>query len=100
MRLINTHARRSPDLICQAPYTDGWILTLFCPDLKEDLKPLLFMASSKRFMDASVTHLYKFLEEVTQLKAADGGTLISDIYGNLPGVAWEDLVEAFIPQGF
>jgi glycine cleavage system H lipoate-binding protein len=96
---INTHARKTPGLIPYAPYTDGWILTLYCPDLKADLKTLLFMASSKRFMDASVTHLYGFLEEHTQLKTADGGTLISDIYGNLSGVPWDDLVKEFIPQG-
>ncbi|MCP3940738.1 MAG: glycine cleavage system protein H [Desulfobacteraceae bacterium] len=96
---INTHARKNPDLISKGPYTDGWILTLYCPDLKENLKDLLFMDTSKKFMTASIKHLYEFLEERTQLAAADGGTLISDLYGNLPGISWDELVEEFIPQG-
>jgi glycine cleavage system H lipoate-binding protein len=93
---VNVHARKTPALVSKAPYTDGWILTLYCPDLKQDLKNLLFMASSKQFMDTSIRHLYGFLEEHTQLKAADGGTLVSDIYGNLPGISWDDLVKEFI----
>jgi glycine cleavage system H lipoate-binding protein len=96
---VNSHARKTPSLISKAPYTDGWILTLYCPDLKQDLKSLLFMASSKKFMNAAVSHLYGFLEEETQLHAADGGSLISDLYGNLPGVSWDALVKEFIPQG-
>jgi len=88
---VNAHARKNPGLISETPYTDGWVLTLYCPDLKEDLKRLLFMDTAKKFTNASVTHLYGFLEEVTQLKAADGGALISDIYGNLPGVSWDKL---------
>ncbi len=95
---VNSHARKKPGLISEAPYTDGWILTLYCPDLKEELKHLLFMNSSKKFMDSAVTHLYSFLEEKTQLAAADGGALVSDLYKNLSGVSWNELVKEFIPQ--
>jgi glycine cleavage system H lipoate-binding protein len=95
---VNSHARKNPSLIGQTPYTHGWILTLYCPDLKKDLKDLLFMDSSKKFMSAQVNHLYTFLEEKTQLAAADGGSLISDLYGNLTGVGWDELVKEFIVQ--
>lgn len=93
---VNAHARKSPGLISQAPYTDGWILTLYCPDLKQDLKNLFFMDRAREFMDGSVTHLYQFLQEKSQLAAADGGTIVSDVYGNLPQVSWEMLIKEFI----
>lgn len=96
---VNALARKSPGFISQSPYTDGWILTLYCPDLKQDLKGLLFMDRAKNFMDASVTRLYAFLQEKSQLAAADGGAIVSDIYGNLTDVSWESLLKEFILPG-
>lgn len=96
---VNARISSTPGLINDAPYTDGWILLIYCPALKQDLKQLLFMDSSKGFMGETVSNLYEFLEEASGIKAADGGTLVSDIYGNLPEIPWQTLVEKFIPQG-
>ncbi|MCG8633157.1 MAG: hypothetical protein MI863_04970, partial [Desulfobacterales bacterium] len=93
---INPHAQKNPGGIVKAPYTEGWLLTLFCPNLKQDLKNLMFMDTATQFIDASARDLHDFLEEKTGLRAADGGELVPDIYGNLPDVSWEDLVNTFI----
>lgn len=93
---VNARARKSPDIIEDSPYQDGWLLTLYCPELKQDLKQLMFMETAREFMNSSVTHLYEFLEVHTRLKAADGGSLAPDIYGHLPGISWEELVKTFI----
>lgn len=93
---VNSRACRSPALIANSPYEEGWILTLYCPELKQDLKQMMFMETAKEFMNGSVKHLYEFLEIHTQLKAADGGSLAPDIYGNLPLVSWGELVKTFI----
>ena len=99
---VNDRTAKDPGLINDAPYSDGWIMILHCPTLKKDLKKLMFMDSSKGFMGNEVDRLYDFLEEETGLKAADGGELVPDIFGNLPDVPniswWETLVENFIPQ--
>ncbi|MCP3873226.1 MAG: glycine cleavage system protein H [Desulfobacteraceae bacterium] len=95
---INTQVRQSPGMINQSPYTDGWVFILYCPNLKQELKQLMFMDTCKGFMGKEVKHLYDFLEQETQLKAADGGALVSDLYGNLPGISWESLLKEFIPQ--
>ena len=95
---VNSKVTQHPGIINDAPYTDGWILNLYCPNLKQDLKNLMFMDSSKAFMNTEVEGLYSFLEEETQLMAADGGSLGSDLYGNLPGLSWDRLLELFIPQ--
>ena len=58
----------------------------------------MFMADTNRFINLEVDKLYELIEAETQLKAADGGELVDDIYGNLPGVKWEQLVNRFIPQ--
>ncbi|SDT84431.1 glycine cleavage system protein H [Desulfobacula phenolica] len=96
---VNAKVKKKPGLINQSPYTDGWLFMLYCPDLKQDLKQLMFMKSSKGFMGQEVKRLTAFIEEETQAKAADGGSFVSDLFGNLPGVSWEDLLKRFIPQG-
>ncbi len=96
---VNTRTKKSPGLINKEPYTDGWVFMAYCPELKKDLKNLMFMDTTKEYMEDKVTRLYDFIEEKTQLKAADGGNLVSDIYGNL-GVPdkslWDELVDEFI----
>lgn len=93
---VNKAVQKDPGLIHDAPYTDGWIFLVYCPKLRLDLRNLLFMSDSNDYMDKEVTRLYHFIEEKTQLKAADGGELVDDIYGNLPGVDWTELVARFI----
>ena len=95
---VNDRTAENPGIINDAPYSDGWIMILHCPTLKKDLKKLMFMDSSKGFMGNEVHRLYEFLEEETGLKAADGGELVPDLFGNLPNVSWETLLEKFIPQ--
>jgi glycine cleavage system H protein len=94
---VNHRVKKRPGMVSQSPYTDGWVFMAYCPGLKQDLKQLMFMDTCKGFMGREVKRLFAFLEEETQLKAADGGTLVSDLFGNLPGVSWEALVEKFIP---
>ena len=96
---VNARLQKNPGLIHESPYTDGWIFLVHCPDLKQELKELMFMSSCNDFMNREVGRLYEFIEAETQLKAADGGQLVSDIYGNLPGADWNLLKEKFIPQG-
>lgn len=93
---INAKAKKDPGLINQAPYTDGWLITLFCQDLKQDLKSLMFMDTASEFVDVQAKRLYGYLEEKTGLKAADGGELVRDICGSLPDVSWQELVSTFL----
>ncbi len=93
---VNALVRNHPDAIVQSPYTDGWVLTLNCPDLKNEIRDLLFMETATAYMDDSARDLYGFIEDRTGLKAADGGQLVPDIYGNLPHVSWEELVDRFL----
>ncbi|MDD9302843.1 MAG: glycine cleavage system protein H [Desulfobacter sp.] len=91
----NPRVQKNPNQIAQAPYTEGWIITLFCPGLKQDLKQLMFMDTARKFMENEAQSLYQFIEERTGLKAADGGTLVNDIYGNLEHITWQELIDTF-----
>lgn len=96
---VNTRLSHHPELINQAPYTDGWVINAYCPDLKNDLKHLEFMDSAKSHMDHCVNTLYDILETESQIMAADGGELGNDIFGNVPSLSWERLVDTFIHPG-
>lgn len=93
---VNTVVRKKPDAVNRSPYTDGWVFLIYCPDLKTDLRHLMFMADCNDFIAAQVDRLYDYIEEKTQVKAADGGLLVPDIFGNLPGVSYKELVDEFI----
>jgi hypothetical protein len=56
----------------------------------------MFMDSNIGFMNAEIDRLYAFLEEETRLAAADGGSLGSDLFGNLPQIFWDRLVRLFM----
>ncbi len=93
---VNPTVQKHPGRVTAAPYTDGWICMVHCPDLKKDLKQLFFMTEGVAFMAGQVRDLFAFLEETTQLKAADGGSLVKDILGNLPVEHRERLIRTFI----
>jgi glycine cleavage system H lipoate-binding protein len=93
---VNSKMRKRPEMIHNDPYGEGWILNLYCPNLKKELKHLMFMDSNIAFMNKEVDRLYAFLEEETQLAAADGGSLGPDLFGNLPQIFWDRLVGLFI----
>ncbi len=93
---VNPTLTHEPVLLSQAPYTDGWILNIYCSNLRADLKKLLFMDSATAFINAEVENLYEYLEQETGLMAADGGSLGFDLYGNMPDLSWEDLLKRFI----
>lgn len=96
---INPAVKKHPDLITSAPYTEGWICMVYCPDLKKNIKQLLFLGEGLHFMADQVRKLYDFLEETTRLKAADGGSLVEDILGHVPVEHKERLIQTFISPG-
>ncbi len=96
---INPDIYRTPGRISDSPYLDGWVMMLYCPTLKQDVKPLLFMDEGRAFMEAQVKRLYDFLERETGLKAADGGDLMPDLFAALHGSAREKLLSLLSPEG-
>lgn len=93
---VNANLMKNPKLLNQEPYTNGWVVSVYCTDLRENLKKLMFMDSATGFMTQEVKNFYAYLEEETGLMAADGGSLGSDLYGNIPGLSWEQMLNSFI----
>jgi hypothetical protein len=66
-------------------------------NLRNNLKNLFFGTESLAWVDDEATRLNTLLSEETGYSmAATGGEAVGDIYGSVPGVNWNRLVDAFL----
>ncbi len=93
---VNSQLREKPDMANREPYGDGWLFMVRTPDVKATMGNLMIDQSSLSWMNNEVTNLESLIEDVAGPLAADGGYLADDIYGNLPGLGWNNLTRAFL----
>lgn len=96
---VNPTIDKDPGRITSTPYTDGWVCMVHCPDLKKDLKKLLFMEEEISFMTGRIRKLREMLEESTRMKAADGGDPVSGILDHVPAGIRDRLIRSFLDPG-
>jgi hypothetical protein len=66
-------------------------------NLRKNLKNLLFGTESLAWMDDEANRLAALLSEETDYKlAATGGEAVSDIFGAVPNIGWDRLVNEFL----
>jgi glycine cleavage system H lipoate-binding protein len=93
---INPVLREAGGLAGAAPYTDGWVLRLNAPDLRRQMRGLMFGEEASRFIDSEVERVFEMIEETAGPLAADGGALGNDLFGHMPQIGWERLTAAFL----
>jgi glycine cleavage system H lipoate-binding protein len=93
---VNSGVRENPGLTNRSPYGDGWLFTVHHPDIKATVKNLMANAETLSWLDNEVLKLEEMIEDTAGPLAADGGYLREDIYGNLPGLGWENLTKTFL----
>jgi len=70
-----------------------------CPDLKKDLKQLLFMEEGISFMAGQIRKLHDLMEKSTRMKAADGGDPVFGILDHVPADLRKRLIHSFMGPG-
>lgn len=93
---INPKLRERGDLSSQDPYSEGWVLRAHSKNLRQDLKNLMIGRETEDFYIDEVDRLYSVIEKEAGPLTADGGQLGRDIYGSIPQVGWERLVNLFL----
>ena len=93
---INSRLFEHGSLANREPYADGWVMQVHADNLRSDLKTLMIRNETREFLSGEIDRLYAVIEETAGPLAADGGQLGSDIYGNLPGLGWDRLVDHFL----
>lgn len=93
---VNSKIRENPEIANREPYGDGWLFMVRTPDVKKTVKKLMEPTESFDWINSEISTLEEMIEEVAGPLAADGGYLQDDIYGNLPGLRWENLTKTFL----
>ena len=94
---VNYKVTREARLANKAPYADGWLMVIQPTGLKKNLKNLFFGTECMAWMDDEATRLNSLLSEETGYQmAATGGEAIGDIYGAVPEIGWDRLVQEFL----
>jgi glycine cleavage system H lipoate-binding protein len=94
---INPRVSRRAADAHERPYDDGWFMVVQPTSLRKNLKNLLFGNESTAWMDDEASRLSGLLSESSNYQlAATGGEAVSDIYGSVPNVDWNRLVDEFL----
>lgn len=94
---INHKLVNNPGAANDAPFDDGWLMVIQPTRLRKNLKNLFFGEESLAWIDDEAGRLTSLLREKTGHRmAATGGEAIKDIYGAVPEIGWERLVEEFL----
>lgn len=80
-----------------APYENGWLMVIQPKSLRKNLKNLLFDAESVAWTEDEASRLGALLGGDSRYPLlATGGEAIKDIYGTVPEIGWERLVQEFL----
>ena len=93
---INSRLRDQGSLANRDPYTEGWVMRVQPVRLRRDLRNLMINRETGGYLEEQVERLYKVIEDVAGPLAADGGYLGNDIYGSMPQLGWERLIDTFL----
>ncbi|MBW2177051.1 MAG: glycine cleavage system protein H [Deltaproteobacteria bacterium] len=94
---VNHKLKQNASTANDSPYYDGWFMVVQPANLRRSLKNLFFGTESLAWMDDEATRLNTLLSEETGYRmAATGGEAVRDIYGSVPGIGWDRLIEEFL----
>ena len=93
---INPELEKNPSLISQDPYGRGWVYMIEPLNLRKNLKDLLYGDDASGWLEGEANRLLQRIETEVGATAHDGGSPVSDIFGNLEGEEWAALVNEFL----
>lgn len=80
-----------------SPYAEGWLMVIEPKNLRKSLKNLLYGVESLAWTDDEAGRLTTLLDEEGGFRmAATGGEAVNDIYGAVPEIGWDRLVDTFL----
>ncbi len=94
---VNFKLKTKAETANKKPYSQGWFMLVQPHGLRKSLKNLFFGVESLAWLDDEATRLSTLVSEQTGYRmAATGGEAINDIYGNVPGLNWNQIVSTFL----
>jgi glycine cleavage system H lipoate-binding protein len=96
---VNHKAREHPEILQEDPYHQGWLCIVEPDRSKRNLKGLYYDRECTQWMEQESRKLLNLMGNEYASLAATGAQPISDVYGNIPGMQWDRLVETFLHTG-
>jgi glycine cleavage system H lipoate-binding protein len=92
---VNPQILEHPDLVNESPYEKGWLFIVEPTRLRSNLKAMHYGNDADRFLGEEAEKLFSMAHEDQRI-AADGGTPVEDILGELKGEDWSRFITAFL----
>ena len=92
---INEEAIRNPELACNDPYGEGWLVTVQSPDAKTNFRNLLGGALARWWTEEAAGRLQRRFPMALGALAQDGGVATHDLTQHIEGAEWSDVVREF-----
>ena len=92
----NYRALEHPEITNEDPYQSGWLFMIE-PDLpKRNMKKLYSDKECFQWIEQESQKLMHLVGPEYEKMAATGGEIVSDLFGNIPNLEWERLVDTFL----
>jgi len=92
---VNDAARRSPELVNEDPYGEGWLFKVRVPRLTVNLRNLLTGSVARAWMEETEEVLRDRMGRELGPAYQDGGTVLPGIARNLAPDRWDEIVAEF-----
>ncbi|MCS7280174.1 MAG: glycine cleavage system protein H [Desulfobacterota bacterium] len=92
---INEKVIKNPKKLSEDPYGDGWLLKVYSPNLKSNLKNLLNGRLAIRWVDALKESLFSRMNYNLGYLLQDGGLPISGMAKSLNPESWDEMVKEY-----
>jgi glycine cleavage system H lipoate-binding protein len=92
----NYRMLKHPEIISQDPYQDGWLFMIE-PELpKKNLRRLYADKECFQWIENETKKLMRLIGPQYERLAATGGEIINDLFGSIPVLEWDTLVQTFL----
>jgi hypothetical protein len=94
---VNPEIKHQAALANEHPYGAGWLCMVQPTRLAGDLHNLLYGQEAETWLISEAGRLMDLVAGQSGYRlAATGGRMVGDIYGEVPGLEWNRLVEQFL----
>ena len=93
---VNHKIREHPEMTHEDPYRQGWLFIVEPEQPKKNLKRLYFGGESFQWFEQENEKLMSMLGPVYEGLAATGGGVINDVFGDVPNLDWDLMVQTFL----
>jgi glycine cleavage system H lipoate-binding protein len=93
---VNERVLRSPELLEQDPYGDGWLLKVQAPRLGANVRQLLSGRLARRWMEEACEGLQGMMSPELGRLCQDGGVPVDGMARSLDPVRWDEIARRFL----